>query len=553
MTLKLRLWQQEALHKAMDWLVTKRADRHFLINAAPGAGKTLASCAIAKTLLDIGEVNRVIVIAPRSEIVSQWADDFHFVTQRHMARVTGADGDIASLALDICATWSAIQGLLPELQAVCKAEKTLVICDEHHHAAVEAAWGRGADGAFSDAAFVLVLTGTPIRSDKAKSVWLAYDEVGAIQHPDDGTYLLTYGDAVDLGYCRPTTFHRHEANFTVDLDGEQITVSGDKKAVMPKALKRVHGLQRVLDFYSLAKTPQFEKDKISPLLTGYQATMVVSGGEKLTELRNRMPNAGGLVIAPNIEMAEYMVALIEKLEGEKPLLVHSQLPNPNSKIKAFRASDKRWLVSVAMVSEGVDIKRLRVLLYLPNAMTELAFRQAIGRVVRTAGKHDDTRAYVVMPSLDTFENYARRVEDEMSPAARNGVMDSRHKKCGQCGNECNLGAKTCPNCDHEFPVIPSKLKPCDQCASLNPVAAKGCHACGNSFSHDFTLTLEEALRAGAIVRGMDIDEHEVQDAEKIASVVRSRILASGDHRLIDIIQRLPEESYGRLQAILTTL
>ena len=40
--LKLRPWQQEALVKALDWLLVKRQDRHFLINAAPGAGKTLS-------------------------------------------------------------------------------------------------------------------------------------------------------------------------------------------------------------------------------------------------------------------------------------------------------------------------------------------------------------------------------------------------------------------------------------------------------------------------------------------------------------------------------
>ncbi|MDH7504293.1 MAG: hypothetical protein QHJ82_16470 [Verrucomicrobiota bacterium] len=83
------------------------------------------------------------------------------------------------------------------------------------------------------------------------------------------------------------------------------------------------------------------------------------------------------------------------------------------KIKTFKNTAKRWLVSVAMISEGVDIPRLRVLVYLPNALTELAFRQAIGRVVRTCGPDDDTRAYVVMPSFATFERYARRVEEEM--------------------------------------------------------------------------------------------------------------------------------------------
>mgnify|MGYP006173394427 CR=1 FL=1 len=60
MSIKLRKWQEEALHKAMGWLVTNRTDRHFLINAAPGAGKTLASCAIAKALMDIADINSKI-------------------------------------------------------------------------------------------------------------------------------------------------------------------------------------------------------------------------------------------------------------------------------------------------------------------------------------------------------------------------------------------------------------------------------------------------------------------------------------------------------------
>jgi len=552
MNIRLREWQEKALHKAMNWLVTERLDKHFLINAAPGAGKTIASCAIAQTLLEIGEIDRVIVIAPRSEIVNQWAKDHTFVTGRHMAKVTGADGDISELSLDVCATWSAIQSLLPELQAICRASKTLVICDEHHHAAVEAAWGEGADGAFTDAKFVLVLTGTPIRSDGANSIWLAHDDAGTITHPDEGTYTLTYGEAVDLGYCRPVTFHRHEGRFSVDLDGENLTVTGKHKAALSGNLKRIPGLQKALDFYRLARQPQFEKDNVTPLLSGFQATMIESGSEKLDDLRHRMPNAGGLIIAPNIEMAKYMVALLEKIEGERPMLVHSQMPNPNSKIDAFRETNKRWLVSVAMVSEGVDIKRLRVLLYLPNAMTELAFRQAIGRVVRTMGKDDDTRAYVVMPSFETFENYARRVEDEMSPKARHEGGQERFKRCGECGQKCSLSATDCPVCDTPFPTIAERLKPCGQCEALNPRAAKECHQCGESFSHDIKITLEEALRDGAIARGMDIDEEEVREAEDLAPLVRNRILGSGDHRLIKIIQTLPDESWARLRNIFET-
>jgi superfamily II DNA or RNA helicase len=45
MNLKLRPWQQDALAKAIKWLAEDRIDRHFLINAAPGSGKTRAACA----------------------------------------------------------------------------------------------------------------------------------------------------------------------------------------------------------------------------------------------------------------------------------------------------------------------------------------------------------------------------------------------------------------------------------------------------------------------------------------------------------------------------
>ena len=551
MSFSLRKWQKEALDKATDWLLVQRRDRHFLINAAPGAGKTLASCAIAQKMIREDEIDRVVVIAPRSEVVSQWADDFRWVTGRHMSKVTAADGDIDALDIDVCATWSAIQGLMPELQALCRASQVLIICDEHHHAAVEAAWGESADSAFADAKFALILTGTPIRSDGNEAVWLAYDDAGAIDHPEEGSYTLTYGEAVDLGYCRPVAFHRHEGKFRVTLaDGSSLRVSGHSPAQLPSALRRVPGLQTALDFYRLARTPQYERDGVTPKQDGYQGTMLESASEKLTDLRHRMPNAGGLVIAPSILMAEYMVELLEQLEGERPTLVHSQMPNPNSKIKAFRNTNKRWLVSVAMVSEGVDIKRLRVLVHLPNALTELAFRQAIGRVVRTAGPDDDTRAYVVMPSFDTFEKFARRIEEEMSPAARAREYRPMKKRCASCGAEHDLQARDCRECGYEFPAPRERLKACGQCSALNPIAARECHSCGNRFGHDFSLTLDEALRTGAIVRGMDIDEVEVQEAEAMAPKVRSLVLRSGDHRLVKIVQTLPDESWARLKSIL---
>ena len=315
----LRPWQEKALNKAIHWLVEDRRDRHFLINAAPGSGKTIAASVIARALIDTDEVDRVIVIAPSSEVVNQWGRDFKEVTGRFMGKVTGA---VSEIEYDVAATWAAVEGLQDAFQAVCRDSRVLVICDEHHHAAVEAAWGSSANSAFADAKYVLILTGTPIRSDKKESVWLAYDDEGAIDHPEDGTFTLTYGEAVDLGYCRPATFHRHEGRFNVDLeDGEHIVVSSKQPAELTPELKRIPGLQRALNFYKLACAPQYEAGKKTPRIDGYQGTMIEWASAKLNDLRYRMPNAGGLVIAPSIDMAESFVELIELVGGEKPVRV----------------------------------------------------------------------------------------------------------------------------------------------------------------------------------------------------------------------------------------
>jgi superfamily II DNA or RNA helicase len=551
--MKLRPWQEQALVKAIHWLTEVRTDKHFLINAAPGAGKTVAASIIARALIEQDEVDRVVVIAPRAEVVNQWAASFKQVTGRYMTKVTGADGDISGLDVDICATWAAMQGLADALQHICSHNRTLVICDEHHHAAVSAAWGKNTEGALNEAKFSIILTGTPIRSDGGQSVWLDYDDNGRISHPAGGTYTLSYGDAVELEYCRPATFHRHEGKFSVQIDeGQAVSVSGYNDAKLPPRLKNVEGLQTALDFYRLAKTPLYEEDEKTPLLSGFQGSMVDYASQKLDETRHRLPDAGGLVIAPSIKMAEYIAKLLEMIEGEAPIVVHSKGANADSKIRAYKNTTKRWIVSVAMVSEGVDIPRLRVLLYLPSALTELAFRQAIGRVVRTTGPNDDSSAYVVMPSFETFDCFARSVEKEMGQHKKTVQQAVKTKKCPSCHAECALGDKNCSECGYEFPAPPSKAeKPCHSCGEPNLRNAKVCRHCGEKLTSDFVLSLDQALRDGAIVSGMDISEQDVREGERLAPEFRKEILASGDLKLIQMINRLPDASLARAAKVIS--
>lgn len=549
--IQLRAWQSEAVAKAMRWLVEDPQDSRFLLNVAPGAGKTICACVIAKNLLQQNEVERVVVIAPRREVVRQWSEEFKKVTGRYMSKVTGEGDDIDGAGVDVCATWQAIESLSDAFQILCRNHETLVICDEYHHAAIDAAWGIGANRSFVDAKFRLLLSGTPIRTDRAQTV-AQNDEGKEIKVAEGGTYSLTYGRAVDLGYCRPTTFHRHAGTFDVVLpDGEKITVSSDKEGDFPGNFKSIPGLQEALNFYKLACTLQYENDDESiPDINSYQATMLKYGMKKLDEARELLPDAGGLVIARNIQSAEYINKLL-KMMGEKPLIVHSNFMDAQEKIARFRNTDARWLVSVAMISEGVDIPRLRVLVYLPNPLTELAFRQSMGRVVRTSGPNDISYAYVVMPNISIFERYALRVEQEMLD---NGVQSKipNLKICPECAAHCEKSAVECEACGHQFTSSKPIFRECPECKIQNLLTAKDCQNCGYKFTSApaFEITLRDALRDGAIIRGMYVTEDSVKLGEDMADELRRRIKGSGYEALMQVLYKLPPEAFNELAMLI---
>lgn len=547
----LRSWQSEAIAKALNWLVEKKTDTRFLLNVAPGAGKTICACVIAKELLGKNEIERVVVIAPRTEVVRQWGSEFKKVTGRYMSKITGGDSVFTDSGVDVCATWQAIESLEDGFQILCRQNKTLVICDEYHHAAIEAAWGIGANQSFEDAKYRLLLSGTPIRTDGARTV--AHDDEGIIELDEEGTYSLTYGEAVNLKYCRPTTFHRHEGMFDVVLpDKEKITVSSKSEGNLPSEYDRISGLQEAINFYKLACTPKYLSDETTPDKNSYQASMLNAGITKLNEAREILPNAGGLVIARNIRMADYMKKILGMM-GEKPIIVHSDISNPEDKIAQFKNTNTRWLVSVGMISEGVDIPRLRVLVYLPASQTELTFRQSMGRVVRTHGHNDISCAYVVMPSIATFEDYAFRVEEEMRIASIQEEVD-KLKICPKCENQCDKKVKECDSCGYEFPVRTPTFKECPKCKIKNVVTTKRCHKCGFKFSLDykFEITLKDALRDGAIIRGMYVDEDTVQVGEEMKDDFKRLVTASNSPALIEIIKILPPEAYGKLVEIIST-
>src|SRR5207237_7234135 len=77
-----------------------------------------------------------------------------------------------------------------------------------------------------------------------------------------------------------------------------------------------------------------------------------------------------------------------------------------------------WLVAVRMVSEGVDIPRLRVGVYATTTTTELFFRQAVGRFVRWTRGVPRQRAWLYIPDDPRLRQHAAGVAEQRRHSLR---------------------------------------------------------------------------------------------------------------------------------------
>jgi type I site-specific restriction endonuclease len=137
-----------------------------------------------------------------------------------------------------------------------------------------------------------------------------------------------------------------------------------------------------------------------------------SAVERLGLIRREQPDAGGLVIAIDQEHARGIAAMLETRFRTKARVVTSDDPAASAGIEEFAAGREPWLVAVRMVSEGVDIPRLRVGVYATTTTTELFFRQAVGRLVRWTRGTPRQRAWLFIPDDMRLRILAARIAEQ---------------------------------------------------------------------------------------------------------------------------------------------
>jgi superfamily II DNA or RNA helicase len=376
--LLLRPWQQRAL---TAFAASPEPD--FLAVATPGAGKTTFALAAAAREL-AARPAPVVVVAPTAHLKVQWAGAASRLGL-HLDPDWASGTPLAADVHGIVTTYQQVAAAAADVAA--RTAGGVVVLDEVHHAGDERAWGDGVAVAFAGARRRLLLSGTPFRSDTQAIPFVRYDRDEAVPDVEYG-----YGEALADGVVRPVHFPR------VDGDMEWVAPDGSHHAAsFADRLDRTLTAQRLRTALSLGGE--------------WLPAVLVRAHQVLLRLRRDHPSAGGLVIATDTEHAAGVAALLRARCGVGAAVVTSEDPTASARITAFAASSEPWLVAVRMVSEGVDIPRLRVGVYATTTTTELFFRQAVGRLVRVTPDTRGLRSVMFLPDDPRLRAHAVAIAD----------------------------------------------------------------------------------------------------------------------------------------------
>jgi len=380
----LRDWQREAKE-----MFLASGKRDFLVSATPGAGKTRFALDLARDLVAAGQVERIVIVVPSDTLRRQWADKGDEYGLPLVPVDEAADYEKRGYR-GCVVTYQQLQYGALNLKRATRVP-TLAIIDEIHHAGESRSWGDALSTALDKATYRLALTGTPWRRDKRFPIpFVSYDPEGKVM--TDKAY--EYGEAVADGVCRSIEFHAYDGNANwKDPALREPLVSCD----LTQVGKEDTGI--ALDTVFAPHSP-------------WILTLLAKGAKALDELRREVPDAAGLVIADNQDLARHYAGELERITGEKPALAISDDPGAKTVIKSFEGSSQRWIVAVRMVSEGVDIPRLAVGIYATKARTPLLFRQIVGRFVRTR-TDADPNSLLFIPAVAEFVALARDIEEEL--------------------------------------------------------------------------------------------------------------------------------------------
>lgn len=381
----LRKWQREALETYLAAKVDGR--KSILWEATPGAGKTFAAMHVCRRELKAKQAKRIIVVVPTTHLKLQWA---YAAAELGIALDTNYTEKRRRLAQDFhgaVLSYQQIGNCPRNFRAL--ATNAIVVLDEVHHAGDGLTWGESLKLALADSSFILCLSGTAFRSDNNPIPFVKYTS----DLESDPDYCYGYSAAVSDRVCRPTVFFTYGGEVAW-RDGEL-----EAKASFSDAIDRVGRTKRL----RAALDPE----------SGWIEPMLREADEMLSAVRAEHPGAGGLLVASSQRNARALAKILRQITCEAPTVVLSEDPVANRKLRDFTEGTQRWLVACNMVSEGVDVPRLRIGVFATTVRTKMYFRQFLGRIVRkTKVPKGVQTAFFYLPADPWLKRLAEEIEEE---------------------------------------------------------------------------------------------------------------------------------------------
>ncbi|MGE5353996.1 MAG: DEAD/DEAH box helicase [Acidobacteriota bacterium] len=385
-----RAWQVESHDKCLSMF--EAGYRDYMNVATPGAGKSDFGLWIGHDFLQMGLAEQIIIVVPTEHLKKQMATDADKFGLDLDPYFKNSQGLLASDYHGYVTTYQAVgQDFTTHLNNV-QRKRTIVIFDEIHHAGENLSWGDSIKKAFSDAVFRLAMSGTPFRSDDCQIPFVTYEN-GTSKSDFEYTMTQSIIDKV----CRPVYFKAFDGQFEYLIEDEKFN----------------HTFKDAI-----------EKDLVSKRLRtallaegNWLKAVIQDADRKLCEIRaNDHRYAGGLIVTMDQKHAKQIANIVHQLTGERPEVVVSEDKGGSAKIEEFTNNYDKWIICVKMISEGVNIPRLRVGIYATIVKKELFFRQFTGRFVRHQMELLEQDAFVYIPGDRDIVKIAKTIEEEREHA-----------------------------------------------------------------------------------------------------------------------------------------
>lgn len=429
--LSLRPWQQDVLtrqdldgnghprgliaHATQQALIPKDQEpRPYVLNAFPGTGKTKACMTAAKYLLLNNVVDTLIYLVPSDNLrKGAGTESEYFGIPLRLGKRSAEFDFTYEKGVVLSYHQVGIPSYRNLLEHYCDTRRVMVIADEMHHLGDNMSWGEGYSKAFAKATVRLMTTGTPFRSDGGVIPGVSYkDAAGKNMVEVLCNFNYDYGRALDDGAVRPVDFQpwTGEVGWVSRKDGQEYRHQIDQvlRDVYPAP---EHELSKVKALESDRRWHVFDTPR-DVETAKYLVTQLAKADEVLKSIRsNAHPWAGGLIVARDTDHANEIAQLLQTITGQEPAVIHGKISGgqkaAHEKLDRYKGKPEygynkslqrpRWLVSVGMVSEGVDIPFLRVLVWATNIAQPLSFYQIVGRVLRKEKGVEFQDAVVFIP------------------------------------------------------------------------------------------------------------------------------------------------------------